>query len=143
MADYVLIKRGLYYRPDNCGYTGILDEAGRYTEEEAKAHVTPPELVGPYDEPVTMQLASEAAEYTNECFDDLARQHVHDKLTALRKRLESAEAALGQVVTSIGEAISLAEKHRPGSTAGMPAPTIMLAPARAHFAKYAESSPCS
>ncbi|UXN70918.1 hypothetical protein N8A98_06945 [Devosia neptuniae] len=34
---YLLMKRGLYERPDHCGYTGIRDQAGRYSIEEAKA----------------------------------------------------------------------------------------------------------
>lgn len=30
-AEYLIIKRGLYYRPNSQGYTGLRDEAGRYT----------------------------------------------------------------------------------------------------------------
>ena len=30
IADHVLIKRGLYYRPDSQGYTGIKSQAGLY-----------------------------------------------------------------------------------------------------------------
>ncbi|AXK43961.1 hypothetical protein [Erythrobacter aureus] len=33
---YLLIKRGLYYRPDNAGYTGLKKEAGRYLETDAR-----------------------------------------------------------------------------------------------------------
>lgn len=33
---YLLMKRGLYWRPNSQGYTGIKAEAGRYTEQEAK-----------------------------------------------------------------------------------------------------------
>ena len=33
---YVLIKRGLYYRPDYKGYTNDINEDGRYTEKEAQ-----------------------------------------------------------------------------------------------------------
>lgn len=33
---YVMVKHGLYYRPNSCGYTGNLFEAGLYTPEEAK-----------------------------------------------------------------------------------------------------------
>lgn len=44
---FVVIKRGLYYRPDDKGYTIKMSEAGRYTLEQAK------ERECPYDEPVT------------------------------------------------------------------------------------------
>lgn len=33
-----LMKRGLWYRPNSCGYTDREEEAGRYTLEEAKRH---------------------------------------------------------------------------------------------------------
>jgi len=50
---WVLRKRGLFYRPGDHGYTGNINDAGRYTYEEAKARVYP------HDEPVTMHLASD------------------------------------------------------------------------------------
>lgn len=34
-GEYLLIKRGLYYRPGDHGYTGIKSEAGRYHESDA------------------------------------------------------------------------------------------------------------
>jgi predicted RNA-binding Zn-ribbon protein involved in translation (DUF1610 family) len=49
---YVLRKRGLFYRPKACGYTDRVEEAGRYTFDEAKAH----EYLR--DEPVTMHHVS-------------------------------------------------------------------------------------
>lgn len=33
---YLLVKHGRYYRPNACGYTSNLSEAGRYTLEEAQ-----------------------------------------------------------------------------------------------------------
>lgn len=44
---WVLMKRGLYYRPNAKGYTGNLAEAWIITEAEADKHVYP------HDEPVT------------------------------------------------------------------------------------------
>ena len=43
-----LMKRGLWYRPEACGYTNCECEAGRFTLEEAKKH----EYL--LDEPVTI-----------------------------------------------------------------------------------------
>lgn len=45
---YVVRKRGLFYRPKDCGYTDRISEAARYTYAEAKAREYP------HDEPVTM-----------------------------------------------------------------------------------------
>lgn len=38
MKMYILIKRGLYWRPNAAGYTGLKAEAGHYTLDEARAH---------------------------------------------------------------------------------------------------------
>lgn len=57
MADkWVLMKRGLYYRPDAKGYTGNINEAWVVTEEEANRHVYP------HDEPVTKHRCAERKE---------------------------------------------------------------------------------
>ncbi len=52
LADkWVIVKRGLYYRPNAKGYTGNIDEAWIVSEEEANKRVYP------HDEPVTKQRA--------------------------------------------------------------------------------------
>ena len=33
---YLIIKRGMFYADDSCGYVGRAELAGLYTEEEAK-----------------------------------------------------------------------------------------------------------
>lgn len=58
---FLLVKRGLYYRPNNCGYTGIKSEAGRYLESEASP------LSG-----VTAIHEDEAPAYSPACCDDVA-----------------------------------------------------------------------
>lgn len=35
---YLLVSKGLYWRPDSRGYTGIRDEAGRYSHDIALNH---------------------------------------------------------------------------------------------------------
>lgn len=50
-TDWVLMKRGLYYRPKANGYTSNIEEAWRLTEAEADRHVYP------HDEPVTKHRA--------------------------------------------------------------------------------------
>ncbi|MCK1322101.1 hypothetical protein IVA94_14615 [Bradyrhizobium sp. 156] len=37
--DWLLVKRGLFYRPNYMGYTGIRDEAGRYSGKAADEHM--------------------------------------------------------------------------------------------------------
>ncbi len=53
---YVLMKRGLFWRPDGKGYTGNIEEAGRYTLQEAMQREYP------YDEPVTKHHVREFLE---------------------------------------------------------------------------------
>ena len=79
---YLLQKRGLYYRPDRCGYTGIKEHAGRYFEHEASL----PDVVAIHED--------EAAEFSPSCYDDLARQHLQEQNASLRKQLEAFESAL-------------------------------------------------
>jgi len=71
---YVLLKRGLFWRPGDMGYTAKIAEAGRYTEAEAKARA--------HDdgEPVTMRLAV-----------DFERSP-EEQIAQLRQQLESAQA---------------------------------------------------
>ena len=82
---YLLQKRGLYYRPDRCGYTGIKEHAGRYFEHEASL----PDVVAIHED--------EAAEFSPSCYDDLARQHLQEQNASLRKQLEDAREALRHI----------------------------------------------
>lgn len=74
-TEWLLMKRGLYYRPDDCGYTGIRDHAGRYSFEEAQDRAS---------NGVTIISLADAPEFSEACFDDLARKHLTEQRDAIR-----------------------------------------------------------
>lgn len=87
---YVVLKRNLFYRPKDCGYTGILDHAGIYTEAEARKREDA--VSG-----VSILRWEDAPEFTSACFDDLARSHLQnqrDQARAVARGLSATIAAL-------------------------------------------------
>lgn len=82
---FLLMKRGLYYRPNAMGYTGIKDHAGRYTKAEAENHADP--ISG-----VTAIAAIDAPDFSPACFDDLARAHLVGKLERATRELSALRA---------------------------------------------------
>lgn len=85
---YLLMKRGLYWRPNDQGYTGLKSEAGRYTYSEAFAR-TNYEYEG--YEPVTMVMEQEAPRYAPGCASDVRQKDMEqrlDKLEAENKLLK-------------------------------------------------------
>jgi hypothetical protein len=83
-APCVLIERGLFYRPNNRGYTGILREAGRFTHDDAAA------VVDHCAGSVIMMLATEAPDYSPACWHET---QVKDLLGLLRREREARAAA--------------------------------------------------
>lgn len=84
-AEFLLVKRGLYYRPGNAGYTGIRDNAGRY----------PASCASPADG-VTAIHESEAPVFATACFHDLATAHFAETVKRLAGDIpELVEAANG------------------------------------------------
>lgn len=78
---WLVVKRGLYYKPDDCGYTGIRDHAGRYTHDEAKARECP-------DSGVTIVRLDDAPEFTKNCFEDYVLKYLKEQRDELRAMLE-------------------------------------------------------
>lgn len=78
--QWLIVKRDLYYGPNDSGYTGIRDLAGRYTYEEAKARENP-------DSGVTIVRLSEAPEFREAAFEDLVRKHIQKQRDALAEAL--------------------------------------------------------
>ena len=110
--EWLLIKRDLYWRPNSSGYTGLRDEAGRYTYAEAS-----PRCNGG----VSMVHISEAPEFRAAVWDDLLVAHLlkqrserDDTITTLRAEVErlteERETIFMDIVDERDAAIARAEK---------------------------------
>lgn len=110
---FLLMKRGLYYRPDNNGYTGLKSEAGRYRENEAYP-----------DGGVTAIHENDAEEFAPGCWQDMKIAHLErqiEKLVAerdaylfanehLQTRARTAEQALEAAQAKVGRYEAALEK---------------------------------
>lgn len=96
--DYVLVKRGVYYMPKANGYTGVLDEAGRYTEAEAQVQTG-------HCDGVTAILASEAPRFSEACWSET-------RVKVLQVDLAKAASELARLTAERDEARGEAERLR-------------------------------
>lgn len=78
--DWLIIKRGLFWRPNGCGYTGIRDEAGRYSHAYASARAE--------SGVCTIMRAAEAPEFLPVAHNDLVIKHLTGQRDSLVKALE-------------------------------------------------------
>jgi hypothetical protein len=63
---YLIEKRGLYYRPNAQGYTGLKSEAGRYSFDDAAVYVGPNGPDGSRDG-MSLWDEAEAPDYSPKC----------------------------------------------------------------------------
>lgn len=82
VEHWLLLKRGLFYRPGNCGYTGIRNEAGRYSRKAADEHAAAGGRV---------MREADAPEFLPAAFDDLVIKHLTVQRDALVKALTDAQ----------------------------------------------------
>ena len=75
---YLIMKRGLYYKPNSSGYTGIKDYAGRYTLTDTALRFPNESHSG-----LSYIHESNAPEYSEACFYDLKLEHQLKKSIAL------------------------------------------------------------
>lgn len=86
---YLLLKRGLFWRPNSQGYTALKSEAGRYSEEEALSRIhdgSPPTIT---------VLEKNAPSIAPGCKDITA---LHRHISALEARCERYREALKSLV---------------------------------------------
>ena len=95
--EFFIIKRGLFYRPDNCGYTDRPILAGLYTEADAIATSYPTGSDGPRDG-MFCKHHSEVGDADWVAFKALA-----DAYEAQAKRIAELEAALEPFSNITGE----------------------------------------
>ena len=87
---YLLIKRGLYYRPNNQGYTGKRSEAGRYPETDAD------DMSG-----ITAVHEDNAAEYAPACWQETINQDLRARLNAAERERDALQKLLNAVQSSV------------------------------------------
>ncbi len=95
-AKYLIMKRGVYYRPNNAGYTGIKDEAGRYSLDEISMRF-PNET----DSGLSFILENEAPDYSPNCFADYKQAHMIKKKDLEIQSLRSKNEDLRKFLLSI------------------------------------------
>lgn len=95
---WLLVKRGLYWRPYAQGYTGLKEEAGVYSDEQSAAYRDHD------DEEVTIRIrVSEADDIAPGCSDEVRARY-------WQKRAEAAEAERDTLKELLGHA---ARSRRP------------------------------
>ena len=89
---YLLVKRGLYYAPDNMGYTGVKERAGRYTQADADFYAD--------DDRVTAILEDEAPMFAPACWNEVKVEYLLAQIQSLTAQLtearESERAAIAR-----------------------------------------------
>lgn len=88
MTQYVILKRGLYYRPNAQGYTGLLSEAGRFNRKTAFSLTHPTGPDGPRDG-LEFFTEAQAWEYAPACPPEIKVAYLERE----RSRLEAELAA--------------------------------------------------
>lgn len=81
-GKWLLMKRGLYWRPNSHGYTGLKSEAGRYTDEQVAIYRRNDEHT------VSIIEAETADEISPSCYPDIAQKHLQGLLSFAKTEIE-------------------------------------------------------
>lgn len=80
---YLLMKKGLYYRPYRLGYTGVKEHAGRYYVDDS--------VVG---DGVVAIHEDEAEDYSPSCWIDVKCNHLLERIDRLNQEVETLKSKL-------------------------------------------------
>lgn len=125
MADtmrYLIVKRDLYYRPNSRGYTGIKDEAGRFTLDEVA--VLFPNLESENQDGMSYVAEEDAPEYRDACYTDLMARHAGEKIARITCERDAAQAEVARLTAALAEAERLEAAIRDEIKAPKDWPTI-------------------
>lgn len=94
---FVLLKYGLYWRPDGNGYTGLLREAGLYSLDDA-AMVHCEYMLTPAIKAVTeYMLHDDAPEFAPACYQDVIIGELKAKVERLGDALCLADSVIMEI----------------------------------------------
>lgn len=131
---WLLVKRGLYWRPNALGYTGLKEEAGVYSDEQSAAYRDHD------DEEATIRIrASEADDTAPGCSDETRARYWQKRaneaastIERLERERDEVRAARDDAATLLGETILAL----PGKLFGIhPAEAVKALVARAERAE--------
>jgi hypothetical protein len=86
LKRFLLLKRGLYYAPDNCGYTGVKAKAGRYLEADASP-----------EHGITAVHEDDAADFAPACWPETKIATLETTIAHLSERAEGMREALQKI----------------------------------------------
>lgn len=96
---YLIIKRGLYYKPKSQGYVGIRDLAGRFPLAEVATLF--PNTDSPNQDGMTFVHEDDAPEFSEACWDDVKAKWLVQQRNEARIELTGCKIALEQAWASI------------------------------------------
>ena len=109
---YLICKRGLYYMPNSCGYTGIRDLAGRYSLEDVSLEY--PNRDSAVQDGVEFVHEDDAPEFSPKCWDDLKVNHLQGKLARLRAIIDDLTATYPLTLSEAQARVDAARKMMRG-----------------------------
>jgi hypothetical protein len=108
-GKWLLMKHGLYWRPNSQGYTGLKSEAGRYTDEQVAIYRRNDEYT------VSIIEAETADEISPSCYPDIAQKHLQGLLSFAQVEIERLKEECHLSMRTIAEEryrAEAAEKER-------------------------------
>ena len=95
--EFVLLKRGLYWRPDGKGYTGLLREAGLYSLNDASmSHCA--YMINPTTKAVTEYMTHcDAPEFSPACCSEVKMREITDALTEQAAEIDRMTAFIEEL----------------------------------------------